>query len=1057
MTVSRASPGAFPKTGSRMSLRLPSARTLAFTLAGLVAAWLLFAWLALPRLLKSQAEDFVAERTGHRLAIGRVAFNPLEWQLRIAGLRLDTPDGQPLFAFDELLVDLSARSLTQRTLVFDAVQLDAPQGTVVLHADGGLNWSPFLAALQDTEDEPAAAPPRLVIHRFVLAGGRLDFRDARIGFATRAAPLDLELTDLSTLPDRTGRYQVFARTGVGARVLWHGEATLRPLAASGNVSVDELDLARLAPYLREALPLRQPAGTAAASLDYRAAYADGRFTLVADIPTVTVEGLGFVLGEGGPALAVERIEGRGGRYDLASGRFTLAGLLLSDLRAELPRPGFEPVPLALGALEVLDTAVDLPGRNATVARATLAEGSIQAARDADGRVDLAEALAALAPPAAAAPAENTEPATPPRHYRVDRVALTGFAASLRDQGTTPAAELALQDLALSLDGVSDDLAAPLPVHASFTVASGGRFEAEGEVVPATPSAAVQFKLADLALKAAQPYLTPVARLTVAGGQLSVDGEARYDAQDARFKGGFRVAGLRLLETETGKRFLAWRSLSSRQVAASPTRLDIGELALDGVDTTLIINRDKSVNVARIFNDRSEAAPAAPAAGAQADKLDKAAAFVANVERLAVKNSGMDFADLSLALPFGTRIDKLHGAIEGLSSKPGAPGQVELEGQVDDYGLARAVGQLDLFDPTAFLDLKVVFRNVEMTRLTPYSATFAGRRIDSGKLSLDLEYKIKDRQLAGENQVIMDQLTLGERVESPEAKDLPLDLAIALLQDSEGRIDLGLPVSGSLDDPQFSYGAIIWKAIVNVLTKIVTAPFRALFGSGGEKLEQVAFEAGTAQLTPPEQEKLTRVAAMLNKRPRLALTVRGGYADADRTALQDLALRRAVADQLGRKTEPGADPGPVATGNPKVQAALEDLYAQRLGSAELAALKEGFRTANPGALPQSTAGRMLSRLTGLFRESRPLDEAEVTQLKGADFHAVLFERLRNKEEVADARLQALAGLRGESVAAALTAAGADAARLKLAAPEQVEAKDGEVPVKLGVEVAKAKSP
>jgi hypothetical protein len=118
----------------------------------------------------------------------------------------------------------------------------------------------------------------------------------------------------------------------------------------------------------------------------------------------------------------------------------------------------------------------------------------------------------------------------------------------------------------------------------------------------------------------------------------------------------------------------------------------------------------------------------------------------------------------------------------------------------------------------------------MTRLTPYSATFAGRRIDSGKLTLNLEYKITNRQLAGNNRIVMDQLTLGERVESPTAHDLPLDLAIAILEDSNGRIDLGLPISGSLDDPKFSYGAIIWKAITNVLTKIVTAPFRAMASS-----------------------------------------------------------------------------------------------------------------------------------------------------------------------------------------------------------------------------------
>jgi hypothetical protein len=189
------------------------------------------------------------------------------------------------------------------------------------------------------------------------------------------------------------------------------------------------------------------------------------------------------------------------------------------------------------------------------------------------------------------------------------------------------------------------------------------------------------------------------------------------------------------------------------------------------------------------------------------------------------------------LPFGTRIHSLKGAFNGISTQPGALAELEIDGQVDEYGLARAVGQVDLFDPTGFMDIKTVFRNVEMANLTPYSATFAGRKIDSGKLSLDLEYKIKQRQLLGENQIIMDKLTLGERVESPTAKNLPLDLAIAILQDSNGKIDLGLPVSGSLDDPQFSYGRHHLESHRQYLTKIVTAPFRALgalFGGGGEK-------------------------------------------------------------------------------------------------------------------------------------------------------------------------------------------------------------------------------
>ena len=587
----------------------------------------------------------------------------------------------------------------------------------------------------------------------------------------------------------------------------------------------------------------------------------------------------------------------------------------------------------------------------------------------------------------------------------------------------------------------------MPLRTSFKIQGGGNFEAEGKVVPAGPTADIRIKIAALNLTPAQPYLSAVAKLKLVKGQLSSEGRASYNAKGAGYRGSFALRDLRLNEAESGNLFMAWKSLGSRAFDVTPTKLDIGELAVIGLDTKLMINKDKSVSITRIL--RPKAAAASKPAEQQSAAAGQARPFLVDIDRLRVSKSAMDFADNSLALPFATRIHDLRGVVTGISSRPGAPSQLELDGEVDDYGLAHAVGQVDLFNPTDFMDLKVVFRNIEMTRLTPYSATFAGRKITSGKLSLDLDYKMKHRQLQGENQVIMDQLTLGERVESPEAMNLPLDLAIAILQDSDGRIDLGLPVSGSLDDPQFSYGRIIWKAIVNVLTKIVTAPFRALgalFGSD-EKFEDISFEAGDAQLTPPEREKLVRLAGILVKRPGLSLTLQGAYAESDRAALQDRQVRRAVIEKSGQQVEGDSDPGPISTRQPKVQAALEKLYSERFGSAELAALKQGFREANPGQLEESTAGKLISRLSGLFREQRKLSEQEVTRLKGTDFYTVLFGRLRDKVVVDNERLLALASVRGEATATALKAAGVPAQRLAVLPAEKVETEGKDIPVKL----------
>lgn len=1030
-------------------MTLPTRKTLALTFIGLVVFYLLFGRLALPPLLQSQAEKFIAEKTGHRLTMDRPEFNPFELSLRLSGLHLAQPDGQPLLAFRELVVDLSATSISRRAIVFDGIRIDGLEATAVLLPEGRLNWSALIDALKSKEEKPASSLPRIDIQRLVLSGARLDFSDQRMTpvFATRIEPMDLELTELSTLPNNKGQYQVSARTAFGARVAWNGNASLEPLAMTGRFSIEEVDLARLSAYFKNSLPIAPPEGIAGLSGDYRFGYARGRLELNLEHLEAKLAGLRLQGNrDTDPSLAVDVIEAKDGRFDLAKNSLVLGMLNATGSKLDLQR-GKEGSPRALdlGSLALEDAHVDLTGRQATLGRIALKDGSFRITRDKQGHLDLVEAWQPAAPAAQGNKKIARAPAEAAWHYRVEKLELAGFAASFRDEAVAPAAELALDDIAMNVEGISDDWQGALPLRASFRVRSGGSFAANGQVVPAGPTADVKLKLTDLALKPAQPYLSAAARLKLASGRLSSEGRAVYSAKKSGYRGSFALRDLRLNETDTGNIFLAWKSLGSRAFEVTPAKLDIRELAIDGLDTRLIIDKDKSVNVNRILRQDDAKPPARPAT------KKPAPAFLVNIDRLRVSRSAMDFADYSLALPFGTRIHHLKGVVTGLSTRPAAPGQVELDGQVDEYGLARAFGQIDLSNPTDYMDLKVVFRNIEMARLTPYSATFAGRKITSGKLSLDLEYKIHQRQLQGENQVVMEQLTLGERVESLQAKNLPLDLAIAILQDSDGRIDLGLPVSGSLDDPQFSYGGIIWKAIVNVLTKIVTAPFRALgalFG-GAEKFENITFEAGNRHLTPPEREKLVRLAGALTKRPGLAISVHGVYAETDRVALQDRQLRRAVAEKIGEhiESEGDSDPGPISTRQPKVQSALEELFSERVGSADLAALKEGFRQANPGQLEESTAGKMMSRLSGLFREKRTLNEQEVNQLKGGDFYAILFDRLRNKVEVSDERLLALAKARGEATATALQAAGAPTERLTLLAAEKVETAGHDVPVKL----------
>lgn len=819
-----------------------------------------------------------------------------------------------------------------------------------------------------------AAQPALALDALTLAGGRLDLASRRVSFE---------------------------RVQVGP-----GRVALRR-AADGRLDVQDWlrprDVAAAGPAPARAASAPPAASTSASAPAWQVQLDD-----------FAVQGLGLQLTDHGfatPLTAAVSQARLGLRLKAQAGGSGAPAFEVEDASAQVDgfslaaegerEPWFS---LASATLDRARVASDHRGVAAGVL--ALRGGRLRVERDAAGRVALAERLkrrdaaAPDRPPAAASPA-NDGP------MRLEALQLHDFAIALKDASVQPALAIGITDLQAEAKGLSRDLDAAVPVSLQLRVDRGGRLEARGRVVPGAPAADLQLALNDLSLVPAQPYVARATTLKLSGGRAATQGRLRVDAKGWRYDGGFDVRGVRFDEAATGDRFLSWDRLHSPSLAASAQGLRMRELRADGLGAKLVVARDRSVNVAQVM--RPAASKPTTPARAPASAAGVAPPYAFAIDRIRVAGGSVDFADLSLALPFGTRIHELQGQLVGLANRGTAPAQVELEGKVDDYGLARAAGQVRLFDPTAFTDLKVVFRNVEMAHLTPYAATFAGRRIASGKLSLDLEYKLQQRRLAGENRVVMDKLVLGERVESPSALDLPLDLAIAILQDAEGRIDLGIPVSGSLDDPQFSYGQLIGKAIANLLTRIVTAPFRALGallggGAGEQALESVAFDAGRSDLLPPEREKLAKVAAALARRPGLAVSVQPRFdPQGDAQALRERALRAAVARATGHSVAAGEEPGPVSTADPATRAALETLYTRRFGLGELVALRQ----------------------------------------RGGEMHGAMLQRLVQAQAVDEGMLRALAGSRGTAIQAELAARGVAPQRLQVGAVEPAAPGDGRV--------------
>jgi hypothetical protein len=221
--------------------------------------------------------------------------------------------------------------------------------------------------------------------------------------------------------------------------------------------------------------------------------------------------------------------------------------------------------------------------------------------------------------------------------------------------------------------------------------------------------------------------------------------------------------------------------------------------------------------------------------------------------------------------------------------------ITLKGRAADTALVDISGQLNPTAQPLALDIRAKATDLELAPLSPYAGKYAGYAIERGKLSMDVAYKIDDSgRLDAKNQVILNQLTFGERVESPSATQLPVLLAVALLKDRHGVIDINLPVSGTLDDPQFSVGGIIWKVIVNLLGKALTAPFSLLSGGGSDDLSLVEFRPGTAQFTEVGRQSLAKVAKALVDRPSLIMTVTGS---ADTASERDDVRRTQLEGRL----------------------------------------------------------------------------------------------------------------------------------------------------------------
>ncbi|MDD5160676.1 MAG: DUF748 domain-containing protein [Sulfuricurvum sp.] len=521
------------------------------------------------------------------------------------------------------------------------------------------------------------------------------------------------------------------------------------------------------------------------------------------------------------------------------------------------------------------------GKFAQVQKLSIRHPSAALNRLKDGSIDLSKY-------AYASPAKAESEPSAPWGYRVDEIALNDGSVAFSDEVPKKKVDFNLDQLNLNLRAFESNPALKSHISVQTRINEKSTFDLNGDITRSPVRSSGTFALKGLDVSWFDPYLEPSTYVSLRRGNVTLAAQYDYNPSKTGVKGKISLSDWVVNDTRDDSVLLGWQNIGATPfVYAYPdNRLKINQLAIDGLYTNALIDSKKVLNYTTLSKST---------AGETNTIKPSSNPFGIDIVKLLVRDSSATFSDQSLPLPFKTYIHDLEGSVLGISTTKDVTTFVKLRGGVDQYGLAKVDGSLNTKDPKKFTDIKVVFDNLELKHYTPYSLQFLGYKIDGGKLFLNLGYKIDGGKLNGANQVVIKQIELGAEKEG--GSPWPMRFVVALLEDSEGVIDVDLPIEGDVNKPDFKYGTVVWQVIKNLFTKAVTSPFRLLgsiMGIESDTLASIDFEPGSATLLPPQVEKLDQITKMLTKRPKLSLDVYGGWDEAsDAHALKARKLVQAA--------------------------------------------------------------------------------------------------------------------------------------------------------------------
>ncbi|MCK5831246.1 MAG: DUF748 domain-containing protein [Methylococcales bacterium] len=844
-------------------------------ITGLLITYSLLGFLVLPAVLKNQIPKITKENLNRESQIKDIEFNPFSMELNLHEFDLNNLDKSSFVSFKRLNVNLAVlKSIANLTLTVDQIMLDQPNTLIKRNKQGKFNFSDLLSTeAPKPEEESDEDPFPITIVKTVIAEGKINWDDDFYSNHQKETiyPLNLNLDKFTTVVGKQSELELALALESGGKLDWKGDLELTPLNSTGKIKLNKVDFNKVWQlFLQDSVNFKIVTGSELVEIDYHL--------------TDTEKGLQFLIKDA--SLSVDNL-------NVSEKNLT------------------EPV-ISVPDFKISGITFDLLKKSVAINEISAVKAQFKAWLDSEGIINyqpLFSSDSKESQPQQKSPTPNTK--EEPWTVTLNKLNMSDFSFNFIDKSLPSPATIDLTSLNLSATELSNKPGATLPFNLDLKINKSGGLKIGGSAILDPFSSQLKVNADNIALKDFQPYIDTFARLDLISGLFNLNADVSLLQEnnkpfDVKLKADSHINDLVTRDQLSNKDFLNWKKLDIEKfdldLAANSYLID--SVKLDKLYTRVLIRKNKTMNINDILitKDKKEEKPVKT----EETSTKKEVKPTYKIANFSITNSVSDFSDRSLILPFSAHINKLKGTVKGISSDQNALIKVALNGQVANIAPVTIKGNISPQKDNSNISLD--FKSMPLPVMTPYMAEFAGRKIEKGNMSLKLKYDIKNNKLSASNNLLIDQLVLGESVDNPDAVSLPLDLAIALLADSDGKIKLDMPITGSLDDPQFSVSGLIFDTLVNVLTKIISSPFNAVASIVGsdEDISKITFLPGESLLDDKQKEKLEGLATALVDRPALKLEIKGAaFSKEDWPQLQVEALGKQLlkmrAEELSKKT------------------------------------------------------------------------------------------------------------------------------------------------------------